>query len=93
MVAINVDKRLCVKGHLVPVKQDTLSFVDPYKLAEEEPEEDLPVTLVDFQARKNAKWLEAPLVLHQHWWRYQFLHASGTHVHHLQQAQWNKRTS
>ena len=38
MMAINVDKRLCVNGHLVPVKLDTLSFVDPYKLAEEEPE-------------------------------------------------------
>ena len=69
MVAgLSVQKRLCFNEHLVPVEQATLSFVDPYKLEEEEPEDHLPVTRVSFQATMNAHWLQAPLALPAKWW-------------------------
>ena len=68
MADLSVHWRLCVNEHLVPVEQATLSFVDPYKLAEEEPDVPLPVTLVSFQASMNAHWLQAPLALPARWW-------------------------
>ena len=69
MMAPIVEKKLCVNGKVVPVTLKTMSFVDPYKLAEDDPEEDLPVALVDLQANKPSRWLEAPLDLPRNWWR------------------------
>ena len=68
MTVLKVHRRLCLNEQPVPVEQITLSFVDPYQLAEDDPEADLPVTLVSFQATMKAHWLQGPLGLPDKWW-------------------------
>ena len=68
MAILVVNRRLCVNENLVPVKHVTLPFVDPYKLADDEPEENLKVTLVEFLRASNTRWINAVLELPHHWW-------------------------
>ena len=68
MATLVVNRRLCVNENLVPVKHVTLPFVDPYKLADDEPEENLKVTLVEFLRASNTRWINAVLELPHHWW-------------------------
>ena len=71
MAAFTVSKRLCVNHRIVPEDHATLNFVGPYKLAgaEEEPDEQMPVTLVSFQANLTNYWLIASLGLPPKWFK------------------------
>ena len=72
MSSICVQHRLCANDHAVPVDQKSLSFVDPYNLANEADEE-LAVSLVSFKATdrdngKDKKWLEEALHVPARWY-------------------------
>jgi hypothetical protein len=67
MAAIDVSISLCLNKYAVPLVEEILGFVDPYNLSDDADEE-LPVSLVNFNATGDKAWLNSGLEKDARWW-------------------------
>jgi hypothetical protein len=67
MAVLDVRMTLCLNSYAVPLVETTLDFVDPYNLANEGDEE-LHVSLVNFNATGDKAWLNSALEKDARWW-------------------------
>lgn len=67
MPVLEVKRRLCLNDCAVPAEEQGLSFLDPYNQSNET-DENLSVSLVNFKASGDMKWLQKGLKLSSRWW-------------------------
>ena len=71
MAAITVARQLCVNNQVVPVKVESLLFVDPYGNCDEAIQDLtlLNASLVSFASSRTKSWLRKALALPtSRWW-------------------------